>query len=337
MAAAETTPLPPAEPTLPGADLNTSTGKSGFLVVCKTASHVQFFDPVSFALIDEIRLPEFPHEVVLSPDRAKAYVSIYGTGVIGANLQPGTQIAVIDLATRKLDGFIDLAPFLAPHGMMFDRSGMLWATAESSNSIVVVDPRRGVVVGDVTIGSQRTHWLAITPDGSKIYAPHRALTHVSVVDVATRQVVKRIPNFIYECQGIAVAPDGNRIYQASSARPRVDIIDPRTDTVAGSITVAEIVDAPPQLTRLRVTPDNRHLVMTFHVTGQAAVFDTEDLRRQHVFASGKGTMGIAFQDAGSKAFVTNHDEGSISIIDLEGMRIEGKIPTRMGPEMIACY
>jgi DNA-binding beta-propeller fold protein YncE len=329
--------LPPAEPTLPGADVNASTGKTGFLVVCKTASFVQFFDPGSFALIDEIRLPEFPHEVVLAPDRRTAYVSIYGTGVIGANLQPGTRIAVIDLATRRLAGFIELAPFLAPHGMMFDRSGFLWATAESSNSIVVVDPRRGAVVADVPIGSQRTHWLAITPDGSKIYTPHRHLTHVSVVDVASRQVVKRIPNFIYECQGIAAAPDGNRIYQASSARPRVDIIDPKTDTVVGSATVAEIVDAPPQLTRLRVTPDNRHLVMTFHVTGQAAVFDTQDLRRQHVFASGKGTMGIAFQDEGSKAFVTNHDEGSISIIDLEAMRIDGRIPTRMGPEMIACY
>jgi DNA-binding beta-propeller fold protein YncE len=257
--------------------------------------------------------------------------------VIGANLQPGTQIAVIDLAQRRLEGFIELAPFLAPHGMMFDRSGLLWATAESSNSIVVVDPRRGVIVGDVAIGSQRTHWLAITPDGAKLYAPHRALTHLSVVDVASRRVIKRIPNFIYECQGIAVAPDGNRVYQASSARPRVDVIDPRTDTVVGSATVAEIVDAPPQLTRLRVTPDNRHLVMTFHVTGQAAVFDTQDLRRQHVFASGKGTMGIAFQDAGSKAFVTNHDEGSISVIDLEAMRLEDHIATRMGPEMIACY
>jgi DNA-binding beta-propeller fold protein YncE len=337
MAATEPTPLPPAEPTLPGADPNTSTGTSGFLVVCKTASFVQFFDPASFDLIDEIRLPEFPHEVVLSPDRTKAYVSIYGTGVIGANIQPGTQIAVIDLASRKLDGFIELAPFLAPHGMMFDRAGMLWATAESSNSIVIVDPVRGEVVGDVAIGSQRTHWLAITPDGGKLYAPHRALTHVSVVDVATRQIIKRIPNFIYECQGIAVAPDGNRIYQASSARPRVEIIDPKMDTVAGSITVAAMPDVPPQLTRLRVTPDNRHLVMTFHVTGQAAVFETQDLQRQHVFAAGKGTMGIAFQDHGSKAFVTNHDEGSISIIDLAGMQIEGKIPTRMGPEMIACY
>jgi len=329
--------MPPAAPAEAGADVNTSTGKTGFLVVCKTASVVAFFHPERFTPIDEIRLPEFPHEVVVSPDRRKAYVSIYGSGVIGANLRPGTQIAVIDLAARKLDGFIELAPFLAPHGLMFDRSGMLWTTAESSNAVVVVDPMRGAVAGHVEIGTQRSHWLAITPDGNKLYVPHRNFTFVSVIDVHRRTVTKRIPNFIYECQGIAVAPDGNRVYQAQSSRPRVDVIDPKTDTVAGSVSVAAMPDVPPQLTRLRVSPDNRHLIMSFHTTNQVAVFDTADLKSQHVFATGKGPMGIAFQDGGSKAFVTNHDAGSIAVIDLEDMKPAGEIATPMGAEMIACY
>jgi DNA-binding beta-propeller fold protein YncE len=329
--------LPPAEPTQPGADINTSTGKSGFMVVCKTAGFVEFYDPLKFTLIDEIKLPDFPHEVILSPDRKKAYVSIYGSGVIGANLRPGTQIAVIDLATRKLDGYIELAPFLAPHGLMFDRDGMLWATAESSHAIVAVDPARGAVAGHVDIGTTRSHWLAVTPDGEKIYVPHRNFTFVSVVDVKTREVVKRIQSFMYECQGVAVAPDGNRVYQAQSARARIDVIDPKTDTIAGSVSVEAMRDVPPQLTRLRVSPDNRHVVMSFHTTGDVAVFDTADLNNQRVFKTGKGPMGIAFQDSGSQAFVTNHDEGSISVIDLRDMRIAGNIKTRIGPEMIACY
>jgi hypothetical protein len=72
MAGSEKPPLPPASPTEPGADVNTSIGTNGFLVVCKTASFVQFYYPHSFTLIDEIRLPEFPHEVVLAPDRRTA-------------------------------------------------------------------------------------------------------------------------------------------------------------------------------------------------------------------------------------------------------------------------
>jgi DNA-binding beta-propeller fold protein YncE len=220
---------------------------------------------------------------------------------------------------------------------MFDRDGLLWATAESSHAIVAVDPVRGAIAGHVEIGTERSHWLAITPDGAKLYVPHRNFTFVTVVDVKTRQAVKRIPSFLYECQGVAVAPDGNRVYQAQSSRARIDIIDPKTDEVAGSVSVAAMPDVPPQLTRLRVSPDNRHVLMSFHTTGDVALFDTADLRDQHVFKTGKGPMGIAFQDSGSQAFVTNHDEGSISVIDLKDRRIAGRIETRMGPEMIACY
>jgi YVTN family beta-propeller protein len=329
-------PLPPVEATGPGADLNSPTGTQGLVVVCKSAGFVAWHDPKTFARIDEIKLPDFPHEVVLSPDRAKAYVSIYGNGQVGTNTRPGTQIAVLDLRARKLDGFIEIAPFLAPHCMMFDRDGLLWSTAELSNAVVAIDVERGIVAGGVQLGSHRSHFLAMAPDGKKLYVPHRQLKWVSVVDVASRREVKRIENFRYECQGVAVSPDGNRVYQASSARPLVTVIDAKTDQVAGSVTVEGLGDFPPQLTRLKVSPDNRWLVVSYNVTRKAALLDTRDLARQYLIDLEKGPMGIAFPDAGH-AFVTNHDAGSIAIIDLERREIAGRIETRMGAETMAFY
>jgi DNA-binding beta-propeller fold protein YncE len=328
--------LPPVVATAPGADINAPTGTSGLFIVCKTAGFVEFHDPVTFARLDEIKLPDFPHEVVLSPDRKTAYVSIYGNGQVGTNTRPGTQIAVIDLARRKLAGFIEIAPYLAPHGLSFDRAGQLWATAELSNGIVAIDPVRGVVIGAVLLGSHRTHFMAATPDGAKIYVPHRQLKFVSVVDVERRREVKRIQNFSYECQGVCVAPDGNRVYQASSARPLVSVIDPRTDEIAGAVTVEGLGDFPPQLTRLKVSLDNRYLVVSYNVSRKAAVLDTRDLRRQFLFDLEKGPMGIAFPDQ-HRAFVTNHDAGSVSIIDLAAMKLAGRFETHLGAEAMAFY
>jgi YVTN family beta-propeller protein len=332
-----TASLPAAEPTERHADPNAMTGTTALFVVAKTDSFAEFYDPNTLTRIDEIKLPNFPHEVILSPDRKTAYVSIYGNGIVGTNTKPGTQIAVIDLASRKLAGFIEIAPYLGPHGMTFDRAGMLWATAEMTNVLIVIDPKRGVVVGEVPIGSHRTHWMALTPDGSKLYVPHRQLTWVSVIDVASRQVVKKISNLVYECQGIAIAPDGNRVYQANSARPDISVIDPHTDTVVATVRVAGLGEFPPQHTRLRVSPDNRHLVVSFNFSGYAAVLDTQDLNRQHLFKTEKGPMGIAFPDQGTKVFVTNHDQGSISVIDLEDKKLVGRFATHMGPETIAFY
>jgi YVTN family beta-propeller protein len=193
-----------------------------------------------------------------------------------------------------------------------------------------------VVQGYVPVGSHRTHFMAATPDGSKIYAPHRQLTFVSVIDTATKEVTKRITDFNYECQGVAVAPDGNRIYQASSARPELSVIDPRTDTVAGTARIDGLGEFPPQLTRLRVSPDNRHVVVSFNRSGYAAVLDTRDFGHQHLFKLEKGPMGIAFPDAGT-ALVTNHDNGSVSIIDLGTMQLMGRFTTHMGAETMAFY
>jgi YVTN family beta-propeller protein len=328
--------LPPVTATAPGADINAPTGTSGLFIVCKTDGFVEFHDPATFARVDEIKLPDFPHEVVLSPDRKTAYVSIYGNGQVGTNTKPGTQIAVIDLVHRKLKGFIEIAPYLAPHGLSFDNSGQLWATAELSNGIVAIDPLRGIVTGAVLLGSHRTHFMAASPDGTKIYVPHRQLKFVSVVDVELRREVKRIQNFRFECQGVGVAPDGNRVYQASSARPLVSVIDPKTDEVASAVMVEGLGDFPPQLTRLKVSLDNRYLVVSYNVSRKAAVLDTRDLRRQSLFDLETGPMGIAFPDP-HRAFVTNHDSGSVSIIDLEKMTLEGRFETHLGAESMAFY
>jgi YVTN family beta-propeller protein len=179
--------------------------------------------------------------------------------------------------------------------------------------------------------------MAASADGSKIYVPHRQLSFMSVIDTETRQVVKRIPDFCYECQGVATAPDGNRVYQASSARPEISVIDPKTDTVAGRIMVEGLGEFPPQLNRLRVSPDNRYLVVSFNVSRMAAVIDTEAPERQHVFQLGKGPMGIAFAADLHHAFVTNHDDGTIAVIDLQAMQLAGSIKTHLGPETLAFY
>ena len=329
--------LPQAKVTRPGADINHPLGTNGLIVVCKRDGFVEFHDTANYAVIEEIKLPDFPHEIVLSPDRKKAYVSIYGNGQVGTNTEPGTKIAVIDIAGKKLDGFIEIAPFLAPHGLMFDAAGLLWATAESSHALVYIDPARGVVLGHVETESLRTHFMAATADGTKIYVPHRQLSFMSVIDTATRKVVKRIPDFRYECQGVATAPDGNRVYQASSARPEVSVIDPKTDTIAGRIAIEGLGEFPPQLNRLRVSPDNRYLVVSYNVSRIAAVIDTEAPERQHLVKLDKGPMGIAFGADLHHAFVTNHDAGTISVIDLKTMQLAGAIKTHMGAETMAFY
>src|SRR5690348_5428945 len=99
-------------------DVNNPTGSTGLVAIDKRGSHVYFLDFESYQEINRLPLPARPHEIAVSADHTRAFVSVYGNGVYGNNTQPGTQIVVLDLAARKQIGEIGVAPYFAPHGLM---------------------------------------------------------------------------------------------------------------------------------------------------------------------------------------------------------------------------
>jgi YVTN family beta-propeller protein len=52
---------------------------------------------------------------------------------------------------------------------------------------------------------------------------------------------------------------------------------------------------------------------------------------------GRDPMGLAFAGAGKTAVVANHGDGSISVIDLETMKVTGNYPAGKGIETLTRY
>jgi hypothetical protein len=61
------------------------TGPRDIIVVNKLSGRVQFFDALTHELASEFEAPKFPHEVLISQDRTKAFISIYGHGESAIN------------------------------------------------------------------------------------------------------------------------------------------------------------------------------------------------------------------------------------------------------------
>src|SRR5262245_6572260 len=92
--------------------LNSPTGRSGLLLIDKRGNHVRFFDPTSFQELASFSTgPKAAHDFAISPDHRTAYIPIYGDGIIRRNPNPGTEILIVDLASRKQTGTIDIAPY----------------------------------------------------------------------------------------------------------------------------------------------------------------------------------------------------------------------------------
>ncbi|MDP1532192.1 MAG: hypothetical protein Q8N44_04310 [Rubrivivax sp.] len=88
--------------------------------------------------------------------------------------------------------------------------------------------------------------------------------------------------------------------------------------------------------RVQVSPDGRDLLITSFDTGEIAIAAVDELRRPTKIAVEKGPMGISFGATGL-AYVMNHDQGTVSVIDLPGRRVERSFATARGPETLAAY
>ena len=96
---------------------------------------------------------------------------------------------MLDLAKRAVAKVIDLSPYKSPHGIQIAPDGTVYVTAELDRKIVQVDPVRGRVIGAIDVEGS-AHWMAILPDGSKMYVANKDdRLFVSVVDLKTKKIV----------------------------------------------------------------------------------------------------------------------------------------------------
>jgi gliding motility-associated-like protein len=76
--------------------------------------------------------------------------------------------------------------------------------------------------------------VAVTPDGSRVYAVNTSSANVTVIDVATQTVIATIP-VGSDPQQVAVSPDGTTVYVTNGGAGTVSVINTATNTVTGTI------------------------------------------------------------------------------------------------------
>lgn len=318
-----------------GLDFNNPTGTQGLIMIDKLGGFVQFFDPVSLKELSSFAIPDGPpHELTISPDHKTAYIPIYGDGVYGRNPHPGHVIAIVDLASKKLAGTIDLSPYIAPHGLQVDANGTLYVTCDLSRKLLVIDPKTRTITA--AIDTEGTgHWIAVLPDGSKAYVANKNdRPFVSVVDIKARKMTGKVamPN---GTQGITVSPDGKSVLAVDYRDPKFVVIDTKTDQVIDTVTVEKNSRGP---FRVKYSPDGLKLVTCDDQEGLANIISTKDLHgAQQVLTVGKTPFGIAFSADSKTALVSNHGDGTISVIDLTSSKVINTFKAGTGIETLSYY
>jgi len=315
-------------------DPNNPTGAHGLILIDKIGRHIRFFDPSDFKELSNMEAGVAPHDLAISPDHKTAYVPIYGDGVYGRNPHPGHTILIIDLASRKATGSIDVSPYQAPHGIQIDASGTIYVTCDLSRKLLVIDPVKRKI--EAAIDTEGTgHWVAVLPDGSKAYVPNKNdRPFISVIDLKERKMVGKVP-MPNGAEGIAASPDGKWVVAVDYAEPNLAVIDPAQDEVVVRIPLEGNTKAA---FKPRFSPDGSKLLVCNLRERLVNIIDVADAHGpQKTLAVGKDPMGFAFAPDGKTALVANHGDGTISVIDLQQDRVVSSFTGGTGVESLSYY
>lgn len=269
------------------------------------------------------------HEVVASPDGRLAFVPIYGNSGVGKPGTDGSNMVVIDIASRKIIGNVDFGHGVRPHCAVFGpQNGMLYVTTEIDNAVAIIDPHSLKIVGKIPTGQSESHMLALSPDGKLGYTANVGPGTVSVLDMEARKTLAVIP-VSGQVQRISVSVDGRTAFTADQTKPQLAAIDTATRKVKASIPLSAsgYGTAP--------TPDGRWLIVAIPSANQVAVVDLASMKVARTIGVPAAPQEVVVRPDGAVAYVSCDASRKVVAIRTSDWKIEKLIDAGAGVDGMA--
>lgn len=298
------------------------------LAVSKGEPHLYKVDLDTGEVVLKVATAPKAHEVTISPDGRRAYLPIYGDGAVGRPGTDGSTIEVYETSTLRRLETIELGKGVRPHTLLIDRQGLLWVTAEMTNTVIVVDPVTRREVARIDTGQPETHGMVFSPDQRWAFTSNVGAGSVSVIDMRKRRLATVIP-IAKRVQRISISQDGRYVFTHDTESPRVAVIDVRTHKLVRWLSVPHrpyVSAAMPDGVSLLVGSPFERSLHTVDISGKLPA------KRVEVDCD---PTNIEVSSAPRKAYVSCPRNGVLAVLDLRTMTVERLVQIERGLEGIA--
>jgi DNA-binding beta-propeller fold protein YncE len=138
-------------------------------------------------------------------------------------------------------------------------------------------------------------------------------------------------------EGIAISPDGATLYACAQDAAEFYVIDAGSHEIRRTVPIDGANAAKKQMRRVRVSPDNRYVVVSSNQDHHAAIYVADGLRQIASMRIKKGPMGFGFAVDGKHAYVCCHDDAEVFEFELASGRVTRTFATAAGCEFIVGY
>ncbi|MBN1997190.1 beta-propeller fold lactonase family protein [candidate division KSB1 bacterium] len=279
--------------------------------------------------IKRVKTGDYPHEICLSPDRSKIYISEYGLRGVESPGIGGNTVAVFDVKTGNQISTINTGQYDRPHGIVAHKSGYLFVTSESTKHVLIFDIDSEKLIHAVQTDQELTHMVQVAPDGRTVYTANVGSGTLTHIDVQTGKVLGRI-KVLHRPEGMAFSPDGKLLYVVNRESRTVAIVDIQKGQMVKQISTGH---GP---VRLVITPDGKRIIFSLFHSDAIEIADTEAGRVIKTIPVGMQPVGIAISPDGKYVFISCEYENTVYVISMESMSIVHKIKTENGCDSMVC-
>lgn len=269
------------------------------------------------------------HEVIASPDGRLVYAPIYGNSGVGKPGTDGTNMVVIDIASRKVVGNVDFGHGVRPHCPMFGpKNGLLYVTTELDKTISIIDPHTLKIIGTIPTGEPESHMLVISHDGRRGYTANVGPGTVSVLDMNAKKVITIIP-ISKETQRISISPDDRMVFTSDQTKPQLAVIDAKTDKIS------HWVPLPDTGYGTASTPDGHWLVVAVPKAHKVAVVDLGAMKVAHTVDVPASPQEVLMRPDGQVAYVSCDASHKVAAIRTSDWTVQSLIDAGRGADGLA--
>jgi YVTN family beta-propeller protein len=295
--------------------------QSWLLVLNKDENTVMYINPDSKSIAKTVPVDKNPHEVVISPDGALAYVTNSG----------GNTLSVLDNRTMTEIKRISHPDFHFPHGLAITSDGkrLLLASTRSGKFFVFSLPDLEVKRVYST-GQEAVHMVSLTPDEHVAYIANIHSNTITRFDMEKEEVLEHIP-VGQGPEGLAIHPNGAELYVANQNDDNVYVMNVSDHEVKHRLKLGSLP------IRLVFSPDGHYAFVPNRESGDLSIIDCSrpwEIKRIRV---GVWPGGVVCDTEGKYAYVANNKTNDISIIAVDSLKEIGRIEAGIHPDGIAYF
>ena len=300
--------------------------KESYLIVLnKDEDTISIVDLSTEKVIKTIASDHNPHEVAITPDGKKTYVSC----------SLGNSLMVIDNETFEVIHRIHDVDFDFPHGLAIDRSEMLYLASTYSSVVYAIDTATDTIVKKMPTHEAHSHMVSLTPDEKNFYVPNIGSQSLCLFDAARFEIVETI-TVGGGPEGVAVHPDGQTVYVANQHDNTLYVMDTKTH----EIKFKRKIGACP--IRIVFTTDGKYALIPNRESNDLSIILTHQEIQNQVrpweikrIPVGVWPGGTVINHDNTKAYVANNKTNDISIIDLKTLKEIDRIDVGIHPDGMA--